>query len=135
MVPRYLGLTKTDILEYLSSRETKMLIYSGLFLSIVTIFYQRSIRKLFTKLSRLCANLFRNLKNRGASPRYSPEVDEEQSCIICYANCKNIVFKKCKHMILCSKCAYDETNPVVNCPLCREEVDSGEYMELMELKR
>lgn len=59
---------------------------------------------------------------------------DDNLCIICYVNCKNIVFKKCKHMIICHKCANDRATRPNNCPYCRKEVDIQDYLGLMELE-
>ena len=75
---------------------------------------------------------FREKRQRKKVPKnFNPEVEENLLCIICYNRCKNIVFKKCKHMIVCDKCVKNPANPITQCPYCREKVDD-DFIELME---
>ena len=67
-----------------------------------------------------------------ASKNYNPdEVGEDETCIICYARCKNIIFRKCKHMIVCDRCMNDPVNPIKQCPYCRENVED-DYIKVVE---
>ena len=33
------------------------------------------------------------------------EVGEGKECIICYTNCRNIIFFDCRHMAMCYECS------------------------------
>ena len=57
---------------------------------------------------------------------YNPDgVDDDEQCIVCYARCKNIIFKRCRHMIICDRCFNDPVHPIRQCPKCREDVDDA----------
>lgn len=45
-------------------------------------------------------------------------------CVICLSEYPNIIFNKCKHVIVCSTCYYNifKINPQFKCPYCREIV-------------
>jgi hypothetical protein len=42
-------------------------------------------------------------------------------CIICYANCRNVIFFDCRHMIMCRECSENYDSGV--CPYCKMEID------------
>ena len=46
--------------------------------------------------------------------------------------CKNIIFGKCKHLVVCRQCFRSGENPIEHCPFCREEID--DYVELKEYR-
>lgn len=45
--------------------------------------------------------------------------NEDDECIICYAEKKSVVFAPCGHYCCCSDCANMLTN---GCPLCRQKI-------------
>lgn len=48
-------------------------------------------------------------------------VGEDKMCIICYANCRNVIFFDCRHMIMCRECSENYDSEV--CPYCKLEID------------
>jgi hypothetical protein len=48
-------------------------------------------------------------------------VADDKMCIICYANCRNIIFFDCRHMIMCRECSESYESEV--CPYCKVEID------------
>ena len=45
-----------------------------------------------------------------------------KNCMICVTMFRDIIFKDCKHQIMCKKCFVK--NKIKNCPLCRKEIKS-----------
>lgn len=41
--------------------------------------------------------------------------EDEELCIICVKEPKNVIFKPCKHNAICMAC----TKKIENCPICR----------------
>jgi hypothetical protein len=48
---------------------------------------------------------------------------EEEQCILCYENRKNITFSPCGHMIVCSTC-YQKLIKPRECPVCKQAITS-----------
>lgn len=48
---------------------------------------------------------------------------EEEQCILCYENRKNITFSPCGHMIVCSTC-YQKLIKPRECPVCKQVIAS-----------
>lgn len=46
---------------------------------------------------------------------------EEEQCIVCYENRKNITFSPCGHMIVCSTC-YQKLIKPRECPVCKQTI-------------
>jgi len=46
---------------------------------------------------------------------------EEEQCILCYENRKNITFSPCGHMIVCSTC-YQKLIKPRECPVCKQTI-------------
>ena len=88
------------------------------------------------KIKRSIKDWWRSLgqkqgKKRGSKIYNPEEIGEDETCIVCYARCKNIIFRKCKHMIVCDRCVNDPVNPIRQCPYCRVNVED-EYIKVME---
>ena len=49
--------------------------------------------------------------------------DEDEQCIMCYENRKNITFSPCGHMIVCSTC-YQKLIKPRECPVCKQTIAS-----------
>jgi hypothetical protein len=48
---------------------------------------------------------------------------EEDQCILCYENAKNITFSPCAHTIACSEC-YSKLMKPRECPVCKQAISS-----------
>ena len=48
---------------------------------------------------------------------------EEEQCIICYSNKKNLRFLPCSHLIMCSAC-YNMLQKKKECPVCKGNIES-----------
>lgn len=48
---------------------------------------------------------------------------EEDQCILCYENAKNITFSPCAHTIACSEC-YSKLIKPRECPVCKQAIES-----------
>ena len=48
---------------------------------------------------------------------------EEDQCILCYENAKNLTFRPCAHTIACSECYIKLTKPR-ECPVCKQAIAS-----------
>lgn len=48
--------------------------------------------------------------------------DENNECIICFSEEKNIVFISCGHYVCCNNCAIECTKNNNKCPVCRKTV-------------
>ena len=48
---------------------------------------------------------------------------EEEQCIMCYENKKNIAFSPCHHPIVCSEC-YPKLIKPRECPVCKQAIES-----------
>ena len=44
--------------------------------------------------------------------------NEEEQCIMCYSNKKNLTFHPCNHNITCSEC-YLKFTKKLECPICK----------------
>lgn len=64
----------------------------------------------------------------------SIEVEENLNCIVCYANCRNIIFRECKHLAICKDCQKREALKLDKCPLCRQDLE-GEAIEVYDCER
>lgn len=49
--------------------------------------------------------------------RISETLDDEYKCIICYQVAKNIIFKPCLHLAVCTIC-FDKLEKK-DCPVCK----------------
>jgi Zinc finger, C3HC4 type (RING finger) len=48
---------------------------------------------------------------------------EEDQCILCYENAKNLTFSPCAHNIACSEC-YSKLMKPRECPVCKQAIES-----------
>jgi hypothetical protein len=48
---------------------------------------------------------------------------EEDQCILCYENAKNLTFGPCAHNIACSEC-YGKLMKPRECPVCKQAISS-----------
>ena len=48
---------------------------------------------------------------------------EEDQCILCYDNAKNLTFSPCAHAVMCSECYIQQIKPR-ECPVCRQGIAS-----------
>jgi hypothetical protein len=48
---------------------------------------------------------------------------EEDQCILCYENAKNLTFGPCAHNIACSACYVKLMKPR-ECPVCKQAIES-----------
>jgi hypothetical protein len=48
---------------------------------------------------------------------------EEDQCIMCYENAKNLTFDPCAHTVMCSECYVQQIKPR-ECPICRQGIAS-----------
>ena len=48
---------------------------------------------------------------------------EEDQCILCYDNAKNLTFSPCAHAVMCSECYVQQIKPR-ECPVCRQGIAS-----------
>jgi hypothetical protein len=48
---------------------------------------------------------------------------EEDQCILCYENAKNLTFSPCAHTIACSECYIKLMKPR-ECPVCKQAIAS-----------
>jgi len=48
---------------------------------------------------------------------------EEDQCILCYENAKNLTFSPCAHAVMCSECYVQQIKPR-ECPICRQGIAS-----------
>jgi len=48
---------------------------------------------------------------------------EEEQCIMCYSNKKNLRFLPCAHLIMCSAC-YNMLEKKKECPVCKGDIQS-----------
>jgi len=49
--------------------------------------------------------------------------DQEEQCIMCYSNKKNLTFNPCNHNVTCSEC-YSKFNKKFECPVCKGTIFS-----------
>lgn len=78
-------------------------------------------RKLFKSLS----NLASRLTNQGAMRPADWQVfEEEQLCVVCYQNTREILFNPCRHFLVCQHC-FEHMNRNT-CMVCRAKVLSLE---------
>ena len=56
------------------------------------------------------------------------DLDVSNLCLICMTNKKDVVFLKCKHLCVCSKCVEMITKQ--QCPLCRTKYESSDIMKV-----
>jgi len=49
---------------------------------------------------------------------YDNNSKDELTCVICYENKKNIMFKDCKHIAVCNICS----KKIKDCPICRKKI-------------
>ena len=59
----------------------------------------------------------------GLPPVEQTDIEEDQ-CILCYTNKKNITLSPCNHNIMCSAC-YVKLAKKNECPVCRTEGIEG----------
>ena len=52
-----------------------------------------------------------------------PTSVEEDQCILCYENRKNIAFSPCAHQVMCSEC-YPKLVKPRECPVCKQAISS-----------
>jgi hypothetical protein len=50
------------------------------------------------------------------------ETSEEEVCVVCSENKRNVVFFPCGHKALCSACAVRILDTKLPCPICREKI-------------
>ena len=50
------------------------------------------------------------------------EVDDKYKCSICYEHDRTVVFLPCKHLCCCANCG--KVDVTLNCPICREDINS-----------
>jgi hypothetical protein len=48
---------------------------------------------------------------------------EEDQCILCYENAKNLTFSPCAHAVMCSECYVQLIKPR-ECPVCKQGIES-----------
>ena len=48
---------------------------------------------------------------------------EEEQCIMCYSNKRNLIFRPCNHNISCSEC-YLKFDKKLECPMCKGNIIS-----------
>ena len=83
------------------------------------------LSSLFKDLKRIYKAIKFHLKNN----KKFLEIDDpepEKSCIICYANTRNVVIYNCRHMIMCVRCY--ESMEYEACPICKAPVDHAGYI-------
>ena len=56
----------------------------------------------------------------GLPPPMTETMDEEEQCILCYKNKKNIVYEPCNHVISCYECF--EKLVKKECPVCKTNI-------------
>ena len=49
--------------------------------------------------------------------------NEEEQCIMCYSNKRNLIFRPCNHNISCSEC-YLKFDKKLECPVCKGNIQS-----------
>ena len=63
--------------------------------------------------------------------KISEDIDSEFKCIICCCYPRNVVFKPCKHLIICSICyesIEDNSIEKMNCIICKQKI--ANYLEI-----
>lgn len=65
------------------------------------------------------------LKNiYGISNSIVSNKDDKELCCICLTNLVNTIIKPCMHLIMCDVCSQDLIKNQINCPKCRNKIDS-----------
>lgn len=86
--------------------------------------YDLIIKKL-TKDNDILKKELEIMKSNNNSDDYN---DNDVSCIICYDNKRNVLFKPCNHICICDICS--GTTDLKTCILCNVELTSYEYAYL-----
>jgi len=68
------------------------------------------------------------LKDEIHDLRLNRNNDEDISCVICFENKRNVLFKPCNHICICDTCS--GSSDLKNCVLCNTELTSYEYAYL-----
>jgi hypothetical protein len=56
-------------------------------------------------------------------------VNENVTCILCYDQLRNVLFRPCNHILICDKCS--GSTDIQNCIACRGKIESFEYAYLV----
>ena len=138
LLPLVAGLSKHNILENLVYNENLHLFYAaqyGVFATFIGLFvwYVKKgyIKAKLEKLKKLIKQWLK--KDKKGPKLLQTVVGEDQTCIICYQNCRNVIFTQCKHFLICRQCLYDENNHNIACPVCRNDI--GGVVEVKECQR
>ena len=62
-----------------------------------------------------------NLTMREDLEEENEEIHPNHECIICYSRVKSVIFKPCRHYVLCYQCYYQLGSE--SCPICKESID------------
>ena len=96
IIPTVTALSKSDILTFFERKIEKNYLKVAGFL-VVTIVMARW---LWSDI-KIILNTLKIRKQKLTSTYFNPEVSDDKICIICYANCRNMIFFDCRHMIMC----------------------------------
>lgn len=69
---------------------------------------------------RIREALEKSRQQRRAQSRQK-NVNDDQRCVVCVQNPKEVIILPCGHVCLCEDCSLQITN---NCPVCRAKIDS-----------
>ena len=116
IIPTVTAISKSDILTYFERKIQKnyLQVAGFLILSIVMA------RWLWSDIKAML-NALKVKRQKLTSTYFNPDVADDKVCIICYANCRNMVFFDCRHMIMCRQCS--ENYQSDTCPYCKLEID------------
>ena len=116
IIPTVTALSKSDILSFFQSRIQNNYMKVGGFLMMTIVMG----RWLWSDIKALL-NTLKVKRQKMSSNYFNPEVTDDKVCIICYSNCRNMIFFDCRHMIMCRDCSEHYKSDL--CPYCKLEID------------
>lgn len=100
IIPTVTAVSKSDILHYFSKRIEGNYIKVAGFLVMTVVM----LRWIWSDV-RALINVLKLKKQKMQSSYFNPDVEDDKTCIICYTNCRNMIFFDCRHMIMCRECS------------------------------
>lgn len=57
---------------------------------------------------------------------------EDNLCLVCLTEKKNMILKPCYHMCVCEFCSVTMVNSLHKCPICRSAISETEKIDIIQ---
>ena len=120
-------MTKSEVLRRFETKESMFKVLTCItgLIGVGIVFYLAHKHYKEWKLKRErehFLNEMRNVRNGRANYNENGSTDEDNTCVICLANPREVILLNCGHICACAECVVALPTPMV-CPVCRQNVE------------